>query len=110
MSVQIAGNYLSQMVEHLAPALGREDAVKRVARTSGLTYWAVYKLIRGSVKSITTDHFFKIRAAYLDWCLREIRQMQSGMEAARDADLLENLEAEVLALREKLRQAKTRTV
>jgi hypothetical protein len=107
MSARAAGNYLSEMVESRVPELGRERAVSKVARDAGLTYWSAYRLMKHMVKTISTDQFLKIRLAYLDWCLGEIKRMQLNREAAEDDDLMENLESEVLALRSKVRQAQT---
>lgn len=103
MSARVAGNYLSEMVDRIAEREGRDRALTEVSRATGLSYWAVDKLARGKVKTIITTNFLKVRAAYLDWCLREIGRMQHSMEAAEDDDLLGNLEAQVLALRQKVR-------
>lgn len=108
MRTRFAGEYLKEMVEVMAPRLGRDEATRNVARMTGLSYWPAARLITGHVKTVTTDRFVRIRAAYLDWCLGEIRRMQTNMEEAQDNDLLEDLENEVLALREKVRQARKR--
>jgi hypothetical protein len=108
MSARVAGAYLGEMVEGFSARMGRTKAVEEVARRVRLSLWPVEKLVGGKVKTITTDKFVKIRAAYLTWCLEdlkaEIARKEQRFAEAQAHDLLESLADEILELRARVRQ------
>lgn len=113
MSTAVATEYLRKMVERETAGNGDvENAVKRLSRKYGLSFWQIMHLRAGRAKSITVDAFASIRRAYLDYCEAEIRALQ--IEIQRDQERhgtnadLENLEGEIEALALRVRVAKER--
>lgn len=114
MSTAVATEYLRKMVERETAGNGDvENAVKRLARKYGLSFWQIMHLRAGRAKSITVDAYVAIRRAYLDYCEAEIRALQ--LEIKRDQERhgtnadLENLEGEIQALAARVRAAKGRS-
>jgi len=103
MSTAVASEYVRKMVKRETAGNGDvENAVRRLARNHGLSFWQIMHLRAGRAKSITIDAFTTIRGAYLEYCDAEIRALQEEVkrdreEHGQDADLA-NLESEVEAL------------
>lgn len=110
MSTALASEYVRKMVERETAGNGDvENAIRRLARKHGLSFWQIMHLRAGRAKSITVDAFWTIRAAYLDYCQQQINDLQKEVEEARgNDDRFEDLVGEVEALAEKVRRAKGR--
>ena len=113
MSTAVASEYVRKMVERETAGNGDvENAVRRLARKHGLSFWQIMHLRAGRAKSITVDAFTTIRRAYLDYCEAEIRALQLEIKQDRDRyddnDDLHHLEIEARALAEKVRLARER--
>lgn len=113
MSTAVAAEYVRKMVARETAGNGDvENAVRRLARKHGLSFWQIMHLRAGRAKSITVDAFTSIRRAYLEYCEAEIRALQHEIQRDRDRyednDDLHHLEAEAKALAEKVRLAKER--
>lgn len=113
MSTAVASEYVRKMVARETAGNGDvENAVRRLARKHGLSFWQIMHLRAGRAKSITVDAFTSIRRAYLEYCEAEIRALQHEIQRDRDRyednGDLHNLEAEAQALAEKVRLAKER--
>lgn len=115
MSTAIASEYVRKMVERETAGNGDvENAVRRLARKHGLSFWQIMHLRAGRAKSITVDAFVCIRKAYLDYCEAEIRALQEDIRQdqerhGEDHDL-RDLDFEVQALVAKVKAAKERIV
>ncbi|MFJ6322292.1 hypothetical protein [Rhizobium sp. NPDC092014] len=84
-----------------------ENAVRRLARKHGLSFWQIMHLRAGRAKSITVDAFWSIRAAYLDYCEQQISELRREVEEVRGRDdRFSDLVGEVEALAEKVSLAK----
>lgn len=113
MSTAVATEYVRKMVERETSGNGDvENAVRRLARKHGLSFWQIMHLRAGRAKTITVEAFGTIRRAYLDYCEAEIRALQREIQQDRDRyednHDLQDLGNEVQALAEKLRLAKER--
>lgn len=110
MSTALASEYVRRMVERETAGNGDvENAIRRLARKHGLSFWQIMHLRAGRAKSITVDAFWAIRAAYLDYCQQQISDLQREVEEVRGTDdRFEDLVGEVEALAEKVRKAKGR--
>ncbi|NTG73270.1 hypothetical protein G6M02_07995 [Agrobacterium rhizogenes] len=110
MSTALASEYVRRMVERETAGNGDvENAIRRLARKHGLSFWQIMHLRAGRAKSITIDAFWAIRAAYLDYCQQQINDLQKEVEEVRGKDdRFEDLVGEVEALAEKVRRAKGR--
>lgn len=113
MSTAVASEYVRKMVERETSGNGDvENAVRRLARKHGLSFWQIMHLRAGRAKTITVEAFTSIRRAYLDYCEAEIRALQREIQQDReryeDNHDLHDLGHEVQALAEKLRLAKER--
>lgn len=112
-STVLASEYVRKMVERETAGNGDvENAVRRLARKHGLSFWQIMHLRAGRAKAITIDAFTDIRRAYLNYCEAEIRALQEEVYRDRekygDDHDLEDLDSEVQALAEKIRAAKQR--
>lgn len=108
MSTAIAAEYVRKMVERETAGNGDvENAIRRLARKHGLSFWQIMHLRAGRAKSITVDAFAAIRGAYLEYCEQQINDLRREVEEVRERDdRFEDLVGEVEALAEKVRQAK----
>lgn len=108
MSTAIATEYVKRMVERETSGNGDvENAIRRLARRHGLSFWQLMHLRAGRAKSITIDAFMSIRMAYLDYCEEQIKELQREVEEVRGRDdRFQDLVGEVEALAEKVRRAK----
>lgn len=113
MSTAVATEYVRKMVSRETAGNGDvENAVRRLSRKSGLSFWQIMHLRAGRAKTITVEGFSAIRRAYLDYCEAEIRALQHEIQQDReryeDNDDLHDLGNQVQALAEKVRLAKER--
>lgn len=110
MSTAIASEYVRKMVERETAGNGDvENAIRRLARKHGLSFWQIMHLRAGRAKSITVEAFITIRSAYLDYCEQQINDLRKEVEEVRGQDdRFQDLVGEVEALAEKVRQAKGR--
>jgi hypothetical protein len=108
MSTAIASEYVRRMVERETAGNGDvENAIRRLARKHGLSFWQIMHLRAGRAKSITIDAFTTIRTAYLDYCEQQISDLQREVAEVRGQDdRFQDLVGEVEALAEKVRLAK----
>jgi hypothetical protein len=110
MSTAVASEYVRRMVERETAGNGDvENAIRRLARKHGLSFWQIMHLRAGRAKSITVDAFLSIRTAYLDYCEQQISDLRREIAEVRgNDDRFEDLVGEVEALAEKVRQAKSK--
>jgi hypothetical protein len=110
MSTAIATEYVRKMVERETAGNGDvENAIRRLARKHGLSFWQIMHLRAGRAKSITVDAYTAIRGAYLDYCEQQINDLRREVEEVKGTDdRFQDLVGEVEALAEKVRQAKGR--
>lgn len=110
MSTALASEYVRKMVERETAGNGDvENAIRRLARKHGLSFWQIMHLRAGRAKTITIDAFWAIRSAYLDYCEQQINDLKKEVEEVRGSDArFEDLVGEVEALMAKVRQAKGR--
>jgi hypothetical protein len=110
MSTAIASEYVRRMVERETAGNGDvENAIRRLARKHGLSFWQIMHLRAGRAKSITIDAFNTIRTAYLDYCEQQISDLKREVAEVRGQDdRFEDLVDEVEALAAKVRRAKER--
>lgn len=108
MSTAIASEYVRRMVELETAGNGDvENAIRRLARKHGLSFWQIMHLRAGRAKSITIDAYNAIRLAYLNYCEQQIRDLQKEVVRVRGQDdRFEDLVSEVDALADKVRRAK----
>lgn len=109
---QTAATYARRMVERETRGNGDQmNALERVGRKCGLTARSLRRLISGETKDPGISVFSRVRAAYLEYCARQIAELQHEleMEKERTADALdEDLLAQVQSLAEKVAKAKGR--
>lgn len=111
-SPAITATYARKMVELESRGNGDQmNALERVGRRCGLTSRSLRRLINGETKDPGLTVFGKVRAAYLDICERHIARLKADIETDKrmhgDAAFAD-LDREVEALAEKVRQAKGR--
>ena len=103
-----ARGFIEAMMLNEARSTGDTDnALHRIARDFGVSYWTLQHIRKGRTKSLSADLFHKIRNSYLDHCAWKIKNLQHQitMEAAQGDDLDADLVAEAEALLAKI-QAK----
>jgi len=104
-SADVATGYVRRMVEKETRGWGDQNsALHRIGDRYRLPFWTLNNLKTGRAKTVEAGLFDRIRAAYLDLCERQVRQLQHEIEIekakAEDAPF-EDLarEAEELAAR-----------
>lgn len=86
-------------------------ALDDVADWSGMTPRSYERLMRGETKEPGETVFFRVRAAYLNYCHLLVRRLQKQIEIEEEKHghaALEDIGAEVSALVEKIVHAKKR--
>ncbi|TDR28885.1 hypothetical protein [Aquamicrobium defluvii] len=105
-SATIAAGYVRRMVEKETKGWGdQNNAMSRLERRYGLPFWSLNNLRTGRAKTVEAGLFTRIRSAYLDLCEREIAKLQHELsveKALNPDDDLSDIEAEALALAEKI--------
>lgn len=109
-SCDLAGRYVREMTDREAKGWGdHSNALKRLSRRYGLSYWTLNNLRIGRSKTVEASIFKRVQTAYFDYCERQIAQLQHELELERavsgDADM-ENLVGEASQLLAKVREAK----
>lgn len=101
-TAELATGYVRRMVEKEVRGWGdQENALSRLEQRYGLPFWTLQNLRTGRAKTVEAGIFARIRAAYLDLCERQVRQLQheiSVEKALNDDDTLEDLEREAARL------------
>ena len=101
---EMTAAYARKMVERESRGNGDQfNALDRVGRRCGMTARSLRRLINGETKDPGVSVFARVRAAYLDFCARQIAELQHEIEVEKAriggdetfADLA--AEAEVLA-------------
>ncbi|TWH01423.1 hypothetical protein L614_002400000290 [Ochrobactrum sp. J50] len=109
-SCDLAGRYVREMTDREAKGWGdHSNALKRLSRRYGLSYWTLNNLRIGRSKTVEASIFKRVQTAYFDYCERQIAQLQHELELEKavsgDADM-ENLVGEASQLLAKVREAK----
>ena len=109
-SCDLAGRYVREMTDREAKGGGdHSNALKRLSRRYGLSYWTLNNLRIGRSKTVEASIFKRVQTAYFDYCERQIAQLQHELELEKavsgDADM-ENLVGEASQLLAKVREAK----
>lgn len=109
MSIERASRWLSEMISAEAKALDG-DAVAIIGRRCGLSYWPTYRLMRRDTKRLDVDAFERIKAAYRDFCLKQIAALEHeiAVEIESGANDLDDLTNEIAALAAKAEAIKAR--
>lgn len=103
-SPERAAEYAEKMVQRRTKGWGDEaNALSEVSRWCGMSAISLKRLIKRETKTINSLTFGRIRGAYLDYCARQIAELQHEIEVEKAriggdetfADLA--AEAEVLA-------------
>lgn len=109
-SCDLAGRYVREMTDREAKGWGdHSNALKRLSRRYGLSYWTLNNLRIGRSKTVEASIFKRVQTAYFDYCERQIAQLQHELELEKAvsgyADM-ENLVGEASQLLAKVREAK----
>jgi len=101
MSTAVASEYVKRMVERETAGNGDvENAIRRLARKYGLSFWQIMHLRAGRAKAI---------GAYLDYCEQQISELREEIAEVRgNDDRFEDLVGEVDLLASKVMEAKKR--
>lgn len=108
-----AAEYAEKMFQRRVKGWGDEmNALGDVARWCGMSVISLKRLIKRETKTINSITFGRIRAAYLDYCARQIAELQTEIEAEKartgNDEAFEDLVAEVALLAAKVRQTRER--
>lgn len=103
----------SQMARALIEAESRpgreaDDVASAIEQRWGLSFWQVIHLAKDRAKKCDVALFWRVRAAYLDLCQRQLTKLQSeiAIEKAIGDDLMGDFEEEVRALAAKVQARK----
>lgn len=76
-SCDLAGRYVREMTDREAKGWGdHSNALKRLSRRYGLSYWTLNNLRIGRSKTVEASIFKRVQTAYFDYCERQIAQLQ----------------------------------
>lgn len=102
MSTAVASEYVRRMVARESRGPGdTESAMARLEARYGIGFWQLSHLRGGRAKTVDVGLFARIRAAYLDYCERQLRLLEHEIaveKAMNEDDSLEDLESEAAAL------------
>lgn len=106
-----AARYARKMVERESRGNGDQlNALERVGRRCGMTSRSLRRLINGETKDPGLSVFSRVRAAYLDYCARQIAELQLEIEIEKARtgldDTFADLAAEAELLAAKIEKAK----
>ncbi len=112
-SCDLAGRYVREMTDREAKGWGdHSQALKRLSRRYGLSYWTLNNLRIGRSKTVEASIFRRIQSSYFDYCERQIAQLQHELELEKagnpNADM-EDLVSEASQLLAKVSAAKKAT-
>lgn len=105
MTVEVASNYASLLVEMEQRGSDTEDALYRLEQRYGLSPNQLLHLRSRRAKSCDVSLFGRLKAAYIDLCEQQVRKLQHQIaveKATYDDDDLADLEAEARRLAEKV--------
>src|SRR5690606_12451399 len=109
-SCEMAGEYVRGMLKKETEGWGdNANALKRLSRRYGLSYWTMNNLRIGRAKSVDATIYQRIRSAYLDICERQIARLQHELELEKAGNVdvdMEDFEREASQLLAKVREAK----
>lgn len=108
MTVEAAFDYAQKLVSMESRGPGDiEGAMTRLEHRYGIGFWQLSHLRGRRAKSCDLSLFSRLRAAYLDMCERQVRQLQHTIEIERaagddsNADLAADAQALVARIKEK---------
>lgn len=108
----LAAAYARKMVERESRGNGDQmNALERVGRRCGMTSRALRRLINGETNDPGIKVFGRLRAAYLDFCARQIAELQLEIEVEKarfGGDNFEDLGAQADVLAQKIEAARQR--
>ena len=113
MSATVSSEYVRRMVQHESKGPGdTSGAVTRIEQRFGIGYWTLEHLRKGDAKTCDAALFARLRAAYIAMCERQIGKLQHEIQFAKACgdDDLDDLEAEALALAQKIAARKARAM
>jgi hypothetical protein len=106
----MAGEYVRGMLKKETEGWGdNANALKRLSRRYGLSYWTMNNLRIGRSKTVDASVYQRIRSAYLDICERQIARLQHELELEKAGNVdvdMEDFEREASQLLAKVREAK----
>jgi hypothetical protein len=80
-SADLATGYVRRMIEKETRGWGdQNNALHRLGNRYGLPFWSLHNIRIGRAKTVEAGLFDRIRAAYLDLCERQVRQLQHEIE------------------------------
>lgn len=113
-SPERAAEYAEKMVQRRTKGWGDEaNALGEVSRWCGMSAISLKRLIKRETKTINSLTFGRIRSAYLDYCARQIAELQNEIEAEKSRsgahETFEDLAAETEILAAKIERARKGT-
>lgn len=108
---EMTAAYARKMVERESRGNGDQiNALERVGRRCGMTARSLRRLINGETKDPGVTVFSRVRTAYLDYCARQIAELQHEIEVEKARiggdDTFADLAAEAELLAAKVERAK----
>lgn len=108
---EMTAAYARKMVERESRGNGGQlNAMDRVGRRCGMTARSLRRLINGETKDPGVSVFARVRAAYLDYCARQIAELQHEIEVEKARiggnETFEDLAAEAEVLAAKVERAR----
>ncbi|MXN46079.1 hypothetical protein GR138_12850 [Shinella kummerowiae] len=108
---EMTAAYARKMVERESRGNGDQlNALDRVGRRCGMTARSLRRLINGETKDPGVSVFARVRAAYLDFCARQIAELQHEIEVEKarigSDETFADLAAEAEVLAAKVEKAK----
>jgi len=111
-SSEVTASYARKMIERESRGNGDQlNALDRVGRRCGLTARSLRRLINGETKDPGIAVFARVRAAYLEYCARQVAELQHEIEFEKTRfgdEHFQDLDAEASALAQKIKAAKER--
>lgn len=104
MTTAKAIKFMDAMAVPLIHEMGQENAIRKLGRDVGITYWSAYRIVTGAAKEVSSDAFERIHELYLGFCATQIKKLQTELKEARGAH--PDLHREADALVAKLMDAK----
>lgn len=113
-SPERAAEYAEKMVQRRTKGWGDEaNALSEVSRWCGMSAISLKRLIKRETKTINSLTFGRIRGAYLDYCARQIAELQHEIEVEKARiggnETFEDLAAEAEVLAAKVERARKGT-
>lgn len=108
---EMTAAYARKMVERESRGNGDQlNALERVGRRCGMTARSLRRLINGETKDPGVSVFSRVRSAYLDFCARQIAELQHEIEVEKARiggdDTFADLAAEAEVLAAKVERAR----